>query len=375
MKPGAPRVLHIHGSFVPRQPQARRCARVMEAFGGRMMHTVVSADGDFSAAEALGKGIRVQRLADFPSLRGAPLPGRLQRIARAMQDYDLVLTYGRGAIDAALAHTMFSQVHALPPLIHHEDGSDETARQRRGVRSKWSRRVGLGKAAGLVVPTETMEHAALIAWQQPLGRVKTIRDGVDLERFARAAKPDAINRLLKRQGECWVGCFSAPGGESDLLELIQAMERLAPAWHLVIVGDGAEGSSVADEVARRGLDHRVHVVPETTGHAAALALSDIVVTPRVAEPLPLVVIEAMAAAKPVVAFDTREGVAALSADNAELIAAEAPVATLERLAGDSYLRQAIGAANRQRAKAERGEAAMIAAYRRLYSSAMGRDAI
>jgi len=375
MKPGAPRVLHIHGSFAAHHPQAPRCARVMEALGGRMMHTVVSADGDFSAGEALGKGIRVQRLADFPSLRGAPLPGRLQRIARAMQDYDLVLTYGRGAIDAALAHTMFSLVHALPPLIHHEDGSDETARQRRGLRSKWSRRVGLGKAAGLVVPTETMEHAALIAWQQPLGRVKTIRDGVDLERFARAAKPDAIKRLRKRPGECWVGCFAAAGGESDLLELVQAMERLAPEWHLVIVSDGAGGSSVAEDVARRGLDHRVHFASGTTDHAAALGLSDIVVALRVAEPLPLVVIEAMAAARPVVAFETREAAAALSADNADLLAAEAPVAVLERLAGDPYLRQTIGDANRQRAEAERGEAPMIAAYRRLYSSAIGREAI
>ncbi|HEU4820573.1 MAG TPA: glycosyltransferase, partial [Qipengyuania sp.] len=190
VRPGAPRVLHVHASFADDLPPARRCARLIDAFGGRWAHTIVSASGDFSAGDGLAKGIKIRRLGNFPALGGLPMPGRLQRIARALQDYDLVLTYGRGAIDAALAHTMFSKVHALPPLIHHEDGSDETPRQRRGMRSKWYRRVGLGKAAGLVVPTETMEHAALIEWQQPLGRVKTIRDGVDLKRFTRVPKPD-----------------------------------------------------------------------------------------------------------------------------------------------------------------------------------------
>lgn len=270
---------------------------------------------------------------------------------------------------------MFSKVHALPPLIHHEDGSDESPRQRRGVRSKWYRRVGLGKAAGLVVPTETMEHAALIDWQQPLGRVKTIRDGVDLKRFTRAPKPDAIPRLLKRSGELWLGCFTPPGTDADVIALVQAIADLAPEWHLVIVGTAPEGSPVAAAVSRSGLDHRVHVTPETTDHAAALALFDIVAVPRGPEPLPLIAIEAMAAGRPVVAFDRGETSHTLAPDNADLIARETPAAALERLAGDRFLRERIGAANREKAKAERGEAAMIAAYRRLYSSALGRDAI
>lgn len=373
--PGAPRVLHIHGSFAADQPQALRCARLIDAFGGRLSHSVVSASGDFNAGQRLAKGIKLQRLSSFPRLAGLPLPGRLQQIARAMQDFDLVLTYGRGAVDAALAHTMFSKVHALPPLIHHEDGSDETARQRRGWRSKWYRRIGLGKAAGLVVPTETMEHAALVEWQQPLGRVKTIRDGVDLKRLSRPAAPDAIARLLKRPGEHWVGCLAPFCGGTETAALVQAMERLAPEWHLIIVGAGPEAEPISDEVAKRGLDHRVHFAPAGTDHAAALALFDIVAVLEGSEPLPLGVIEAMAAARPLVAFGKGEAAQALSADNAELIATEAPSGVLQRLAGDGYLRKTIGEANREKAQAERDDAAMIAAYRRLYSSAIGRDAI
>jgi glycosyltransferase involved in cell wall biosynthesis len=45
---------------------------------------------------------------------------------------------------------------------------------------------------------------------------------------------------------------------------------------------------------------------------------------------------------------------------------------LARLAGDAQLREAVGAANKARARAEYDEAGMIAAYRAVYAGAMGR---
>lgn len=374
LKPGAPRALHIHGAFAAELPSVQRSVRLMDAFGGRLDHSVVSASGDWSAIASLPRGIKVRQLAEFPQVGGMPSPGRLQKLARAMRDFDLLLTYGRGAIDAALAHTMFSKVYPLPPLIHHEDGSDETARQRRGLRSKWYRRVGLGKAAGLVVPTETMEHVALIDWQQPLGRVKTIRDGVDLKRFSRLAKPDAVPRLLKRPGEGWIACMTAAGDDADVLALVDALSRLPSEWHLVLATASSANGSIGEAVARTKLDHRVHFAPAATDYAVVLALADVVACPRQRDVLPIAMVAAMAAARPVVAFGAEE-VRILSPDNAELLLTEGPAATLARLAGDSFLRQQIGSANRERAETERDEAAMVAAYRRLYSSAIGRDGI
>lgn len=124
---GVPRVLHILGSLAAGDPQAERCVRLLNAFGGRLRHALHAADGDYGALAGVERGVPVERREAFPRLRGLPLPGRLQAIARAMTDFHLVLTYGRAGAGAALAHTAFSQVHALPPLIHHEDGSDQTA--------------------------------------------------------------------------------------------------------------------------------------------------------------------------------------------------------------------------------------------------------
>ena len=97
------------------------------------------------------------------------------------------------------------------------------------------------------------------------------------------------------------------------------------------------------------------------------------------EPLPLHAIEAMAAEKPVVGFETGELAASLAEDNASAIVppgnAAALAEAIERLAGDDFLRRRIGAANREKAVALRDGAAMIAAYRRLYASAMKRDTV
>lgn len=370
-RPGVPRVLHVLGSLAAGDPQAERCVRLIAAFGGRLRHGMVAGDGDFGALASVPKGITVERRTNFPALGGLPLPGRLQRMARAMVDYHLVLTYGRAGAVAALAHTMFSEVHALPPLIQHEDGSDESPAQRRSLRSAWLRRVGLGRAAGVVVPSETMEAAALDLWHQPLGRVKPIPDGVDLKRFTGKARPDAIPRLLKRPGERWIGCFSCFARGEDPAAVIELLPKIDDAWHLVLVGDGPARAEAEATATRLALDHRVHFVRELPDRAAAMALFDILAPPPSrSEPVPLTVIEALAAGKPVAGLDPLEASAVLSPDNA------APGnGDLERLAADDYLRSTLGAANRERAYAGRAEAAMIATYRRLYASAMGRETI
>lgn len=221
-----------------------------------------------------------------------------------------------------------------------------------------------------MVPNETMEAAALVDWQQPLGRVKRIADGVDLARFAKGARPDAIPRLLKREGERWIGCPARHRGGERLAPLVETLAGLAEEWHLVIVGEGPSRAEAEAQAARLGLDHRVHFTGPVPDRASAIALFDILAVPEGSEPLPLAVIEAMAAGKPIAGLTPVEASASLSADNAE-----SDNGGLLRLAGDEWLRRQIGAANRERARAERGEAAMIAAYRRLYASAMGRDTI
>lgn len=369
-----PHVLHLHSTFAPGGKELRT-VQLINGFATALRHTIVSAEPEQTGATArIERGIAVTIQPEFPSLKGLPTPGRLNRLARAMRGYDLVLTYNWGAMDAVMAHTLFSEAYDLPPLIHHEDGFDEQELLRRKRRRTWYRRIALGKAAGLVVPSEQLEEIALVEWQQPIGRVKRIANGIDTLAFAKKPRNDAIRRLLKRPGENWVGTLAGLRKVKNLPRLVRAFAPLPENWHLVICGEGPERAVIEAEADRLGINHRVHlpgVVPDPT---KVVGLFDIFALSSDSEQFPLSVIEAMAAGRPVVAPEVGDIAEMVSGANRNYLAAhlvdEALEAELVTLSIDKRLREEIGAANRDKARAEFDEAKMLATYRRLYSSAM-----
>ena len=294
-----------------------------------------------------------------------------------MRGFDLVLPYNWGAMDAVMAHTLFSDVHGLPPLVHHEDGFDESEAEKRKARRTWFRRIALGKAAGLVVPSEKLEEIALVEWQQPLGRVKRIANGIDTAAFARKPKPDAIPRLLKRPGEHWVGTMAGLRRVKNLPRLVRAFARLPQDWHLVICGEGPDRARIEAEIDRLAINHRVHLAGAVASPEKVMGLFDIFALSSDSEQFPLSVVEAMAAGVPVVAPEVGDIAAMVAEENGPFLAARADeedIATeLATLAADPALRADIGKANAAKARAKFDQKGMIATYRRLYSSAMRRD--
>ena len=141
------RVLHLHSSFDPGGKELR-AAQLINAFGPTIEHAIVSAQRDsLGAAAAIDKRVTVEFPMDFPPLAGSPTPGRLQRLAKAMQGFDLVLTYNWGAMDAVMAHTVFSRSLGLPPLVHHEDGFNSDEADGLKWSRNWYRRIALGRTA------------------------------------------------------------------------------------------------------------------------------------------------------------------------------------------------------------------------------------
>ena len=138
-----PRILHIHSSFDPGGKELR-CVQLINAFGAAAHHALVSCDPDKRGAAALIRPFVAW--ASFPSLRGKPWPWRLNRMAAAMAGFDLVCTYNWGAMDAVLAHTLFADVHHLPPLVHHEDGFNEDEAERLKPARNFYRRLALGRS-------------------------------------------------------------------------------------------------------------------------------------------------------------------------------------------------------------------------------------
>ena len=372
---GAPRVLHLHSTFAAGGKELR-CVQLINAFGSRLSHAIVSADPNaYGASEHIAKGRDVRYPRDFPSLRGKPTPGRLNALAKAMKPYDLVLTYNWGAMDAVMAHTLFKDALGLPPLIHHEDGFNEDEQDKLKPTRNWYRRIALGKANGLVVPSEVLEGIALETWQQPIGRVKHFPNGIDTKGFTANPRPDALRGVIKHEGEKWVGTLAGLRPVKNLSALVQAMARLPEEWQLVIVGEGPEGEAIRDAAEAADIAHRLHMPGFVANPKNYIGLFDIFALSSRSEQFPLSVVEAMAAGLPVVAPAVGDIASMVADENQPFIAASSTPAALgealQALAADEALRETVGQANRAKARAQFDEAKMIASYRRLYDSALG----
>ena len=291
------RLLHLHSTFAPGGKE-RRAVRLMNAFGPKVHHAIVSAiPEETGAAAEIDRSIPVTWPRKFPALKGSPTPGRLKLIAEAMRGYDLVLTYNWGAMDAVMAHTLFGQMLDLPPLIHHEDGFSDDERVRLSRRRNWYRRIGLGRARALVVPSETLEEIALTAWAQPIGRVRRIPNGIDTAAFAGEPRPDALPGLVKRPGEFWIGTMAGLRSVKNLTALVRASAPLPEFCHLVIVGEGPERDAIRAEAERLGVEHRIHLPGFAAQPERYVGLFDVFSLSSHSEQFPISLVEAMAAYK------------------------------------------------------------------------------
>ena len=377
MSSAVPHVLHLY-SGVTDEGEVRRILDLVNAFGRKLEHSIVFAeDGAMLGYKDFGKGIEVDLSPDFPSLDGKPLPGRLTRIAKAMQPFDLVLSYNYGAIDAAMAHTLFKDAFSLPPLIHFEDdlGEEHADRLKRG--RTWYRRLALGKTAGLVVPTERLEEIALVDWQQPLGRVKHIPFGIDTKLFAMRTKPDAL-RLIKRPGEKWIGAATSFTDAADLPMLVRAFAQIEDeSWQLVLLGEGPARGKIEAEIDRLQINDRVHLPGPGRDPDRALGLFDIFAMAADDPPFPAALVKAMASGLPVASPATKTLSGIVADENAHILSAPGNEARLgellANLSGDASLRETLGEANRRKAVGQFEQDKILATLRRLFASAMKRE--
>ena len=377
-KPAAPRLrlLHLHSSFSPGGKELR-AAKLMNAFGAGIDHTIVSAvPGELGAASAVDPAISVHYPDDFPALTGRPWPRRLMGIAQAMRGFDLVLTYNWGAMDAVMAHTLFAEALNLPPLVHHEDGFNQDEAERLKPARNLFRRIALFRAQALVVPSQRLEHIARTVWQQPAAKVRRVPNGIPVAAYAHRPEPDVLPRLIKHPGEYWLGTLAGLRKVKNLPRLVRAFAALPEEWQLVIVGEGPERDAIRAEAVALNIGHRVHLPGFAPDPAKVVGLFDLFALSSDSEQFPISVVEAMAAGLAVVAPQVGDVAAMVAEPNRRFLTPIGDDAALSEalanLAADAQTRVAIGAANRAKAEAEYDEATMVAAYARIYAGAMGR---
>lgn len=367
-------ILHLHSSFDLGGKEAR-AVRLMNAFGDRAKHVIVSGvDGALSARDAIAKGVRYEIAQNPPPLTGKPSVARYEAIAKFMARFDLVLTYNWGAIDGVMARRVFGK--NMPPVIHHEDGfnSDEAFRLNR-VRNMY-RRIALTAAHGLVVPSHALESIAYHIWKQPKARIHRISNGIDVAAYARKPDPKAIPGFKRLPGHVVVGTLAGLRPVKDIPMLVRAVGGMKTKAQLVIVGEGPDREAIADTIANMGMEKQVLLAGFLPDPHKYMGLFDIFALSSKSEQQPIAVMEAMAAGLPIASTPVGDVAKMVDPGNVSTISKDwNPVHLRDRievLAANPDARRAVGKANQMRARELFDEQAMIASYARLYAEAAGR---
>lgn len=129
-------------------------------------------------------------------------------------------------------------------------------------------------------------------------RIKVVHCGVETARYPVPAPiPTGGPHLVA------IGRLTEQKGFPLLIETIAIAAKALPDLHLTICGDGILRPLIDAEIARHGLGRNITIAGwiDEAGVRAAIAASHALILPSLAEGLPLVVIEAMACGRPVIA--------------------------------------------------------------------------
>lgn len=278
---------------------------------------------------------------------------------------DLLLTYNWGAIEAALANRLTGGCEH----IHFESGFGVEEKDGQLWRRNVLRRIALAGARKVVVPSATLVRVAQAAWCVPSQRLLHIPNGVDLHRFrGEAGRRDPLPGLASGREGIVIGTVAPLRPEKNIGRLLRAFAQLEspPDYRLVVAGEGVERQRLQRLAEELGIAARTVFLGHVEDVPAVLRGLDIFALSSDTEQMPNSLLQAMAAARPVVAMDVGDVACMVAPENRALVVrpddAGAFAGAMTVLAGDAVRRRALGRLNRQRAKAEYSLEAMVGAY-------------
>lgn len=211
----------------------------------------------------------------------------------------------------------------------------------------------------------------------PRKRMAVIPNGVDLTRFQCDPRP-VREELGLNQGHIVIGTVGRLEPEKDqktLLEAFRYVKEKHTAARLVIVGNGRMADELKSHAKRLDIAGQTFFLGTRRDVPRVLSAMDLFVLPSIREGLPISLIEAMAARKPVVASDIGSVRDLIRHEENGLLVEPGDAVTLSkfllRLLGSSALRDSMGDKGRRLVERSFSLPAMIHEYEELYCSASG----
>ena len=231
----------------------------------------------------------------------------------------------------------------------------------------------LARLTDAVVADSEKVRRGLIAQGLPAHRIRTIVNGIDTERLGRDGLSGRKRTELALYGTSIIGTVGRlvpVKDQATLLAAFAAVREAFPGVTLVLVGDGPERSALECQAHALGIRPHVRFLGERTDVAELVHLFDVFVLSSVSEGMPLTVLEAMAAGRPVVATNVgglpevvEHGATGLLVPAGDPRAMAEAIAKLLREPG---VRARMGEAGRQRARSLFDVQHMVQAYETAY---------
>ena len=226
----------------------------------------------------------------------------------------------------------------------------------------------------LISVSNKQRQGILSLYKMPEDRIKTMWNGVDVD-FA-AGKFDIVEEL-KSQGRTIIGSINTlieQKGMFDLIKVAVKLKKTLPGkFAFLIAGDGHLRDELVSEINRQGLENDIFLIGWVKDAPRYfLPNLDIFFQPSLWEAMSMVLLEAMAAGKAIVATSVGETDYILSdKENARIVGPadiDEMAEALETLVMDSKLRQQFGDKAKTHYKALFTAAEMTGRYEKLYDS-------
>jgi glycosyltransferase involved in cell wall biosynthesis len=317
------------------------------------------------ASEAEAAGVPVFCIGAFPGLRNPIAFARLVRVVRSFRP-TIVHTH----LQSANLYGRLAARLARVPLVVATEHNVYGEKARRYVFVE--RRLARMTDALVAVSDEVRQFLSRQLAIAP-SAIRIVRNGV----AAGAASPQMVAELRARIGgkadSVSLGTIASLTPKKGHQFLVRAGARLRErgiACSLVLAGAGPERSRLERLAADLGLTQCVHFLGAVRNAADVLALIDIFVLPSLAEGMPLALLEAMQAGKPVVATAVGGVPEVVTSGVNGLLVARASEAELAdaigSLAHSPELRSRLGAAARETIERDFTEASYLGALSALY---------
>ncbi|MGZ4878004.1 MAG: glycosyltransferase family 4 protein [Candidatus Angelobacter sp.] len=212
----------------------------------------------------------------------------------------------------------------------------------------------------------------------PARKIKTIANGIDVEPFERA-QPLPAPTFDRDKVVGMVARLDLQKGFEYLLRAVRELCGVFRELKVVIVGEGPDRKAIEDMIRQYGLQSTVILAGKQSDMPGVYAAMDIFVLPSLNEGLPMTILEAMAASKPVIA--TKVGAIPTLIRNGEtglLVEArdtDGLRKAIARLLSDPDLCRRMGAEGHDWVSRNYTSEAMALKYRQMYEEVLGRPAL